>query len=61
MNQLILEIHTLERLQEKLSEIKILIELTETDRKYQNNKDDLVAEIAELDLKLAQSNEKSPS
>ncbi|HEM5450567.1 TPA: relaxase/mobilization nuclease domain-containing protein [Streptococcus suis] len=49
---------TVERLQEKISEINLLIELTETDKKYQEIKDELVAEIAELDIKLNQINEK---
>ena len=49
---------TVERLQEKISEINLLIELTETDKKYQDIKDELVAEIAELDIKLTQTNEK---
>ncbi|HEL2003790.1 TPA: relaxase/mobilization nuclease domain-containing protein [Streptococcus suis] len=49
---------TVERLQEKISEINLLIELTETDKKYQDVKDDLVAEIAVLDIKLNQTNEK---
>lgn len=49
---------TVERLQEKISEINLLIELTETDKKYQEIKDELVAEIAELDIKLNQTNEK---
>lgn len=49
---------TLERLQEKISEINLLIELNETDNKYQDIKDDLVAEIAELDIKMTQENEK---
>lgn len=35
-----------------------MIELTETDKKYQDVKDDLVAEIAVLDIKLNQTNEK---
>ena len=47
-----------ESLQEKISEINLLIELTETDKKYQDIKDELVAEIAELDIKLTQTNEK---
>ena len=34
---------TVERLQEKISEINLLIELTETDKKYQDIKDELVA------------------
>ena len=49
---------TVESLQKKISEINLLIELTETDKKYQDMKDELVAEIAELDIKLTQTNEK---
>ena len=49
---------TVEKLQEKISEINLLIELTETNKKYQYVKDDLVTEIAELDVKLNQTNEK---
>ena len=49
---------TVESLQKKISEINLLIELTETDKKYQDVKDELVAEIAELDIKLTQTNEK---
>ncbi|MDG4514153.1 SAG1250 family conjugative relaxase [Streptococcus suis] len=49
---------TVEKLQEKISEINLLIELTETNKKYQYVKDDLVTEIAELDIKLNQTNEK---
>lgn len=49
---------TVESLQKKISEINLLIELTETDKKYQDIKDELVAEIAELDIKLTQTNEK---
>ena len=49
---------TVEKLQEKISEINLLLELNETDKKYQNVKNDLVAEIAELDIKLNQTNEK---
>ncbi|CJB94687.1 Tn5252%2C relaxase [Streptococcus pneumoniae] len=49
---------TVERLQEKISEISLLIELIETDKKYQDIKDNLVSEIAELDIKLTQINEK---
>lgn len=49
---------TVESLQEKISEINLLIELTETDKKYQDIKDELVAEMAELDIKLTQTNEK---
>jgi type IV secretory pathway VirD2 relaxase len=49
---------TVESLQKKITEINLLIELTETDKKYQAIKDELVAEIAELDIKLTQTNEK---
>lgn len=35
-----------------------MIELIETDKRYQDIKDELVAEIAELDIKLNQTNEK---
>lgn len=49
---------TVERLQEKISEINLLIELSETDKNYQEVKDDLVLEIAELDIKLSQTNKK---
>ncbi|MFS9246354.1 SAG1250 family conjugative relaxase [Streptococcus parasanguinis] len=49
---------TVESLQKKITEINLLIELTETDKKYQDIKDELVAEIAELDTKLTQTNEK---
>lgn len=49
---------TVERLQEKITEINLLIELTETDQKYQDVKDELVAEIAMLDNKLTQTSEK---
>ncbi|HFR3226271.1 TPA: SAG1250 family conjugative relaxase [Streptococcus suis] len=49
---------TVERLQEKISEINLLIKLTETGKKYQDIKDNLVEEIAVLDNKLTQTNEK---
>ncbi|AER15044.1 SAG1250 family conjugative relaxase [Streptococcus suis] len=49
---------TVESLQKKITEINLLIELTETDKKYQDIKDELVTEIAELDTKLTQINEK---
>lgn len=49
---------TVESLQKKITEINLLIELTETDKKYQAIKDELVVEIAELDIKLTQTNEK---
>lgn len=35
-----------------------MTELTETDKKHQDIKNELVAEIAELDIKLTQTNEK---
>lgn len=49
---------TVERLQEKVFEINLFIELTETGKKYQDIKDELVTEIGELDIKLNQTNEK---
>lgn len=49
---------TVESLQKKITEINLLVELTETDKKYQDVKDGLVAEIAKLDIKLNQTNEK---
>ncbi|MEC4578114.1 SAG1250 family conjugative relaxase [Streptococcus dysgalactiae] len=49
---------TVDKLQEKISEINLLIELAETNKKYQDLKDDLVAEIAELDIKINQAQEK---
>ncbi|MFS5321816.1 SAG1250 family conjugative relaxase [Streptococcus agalactiae] len=49
---------TVDKLQEKISEINLLIELAETNKKYQDFKDDLVAEIAELDIKINQAQEK---
>lgn len=49
---------TVESLQKKITEINLLIELTETDKKYQDIKDELVAEIADLDIVLNQTNEK---
>ncbi|HFR3438925.1 TPA: SAG1250 family conjugative relaxase, partial [Streptococcus suis] len=49
---------TVESLQKKITEINLLIELTEIDKKYQDIKDKLVVEIAELDIKLTQTNEK---
>ena len=44
--------------QEKITEINLFIELTEADKKYQDIKDELVKEIAEIDIKLNQINEK---
>ena len=49
---------TVKRLQEKITEINLFIELTEADKKYQEIKDELVKEIAEIDIKLNQTNEK---
>ena len=44
--------------QEKITEINLFIELTEVGKKYQDIKDELVKEIAEIDIKLNQINEK---
>ena len=44
--------------QEKITEMNLFIELTEADKKYQDIKDELVKEIAEIDIKLNQINEK---
>lgn len=44
--------------QEKITEINHFIELTEVGKKYQDIKDELVKEIAEVDIKLNQINEK---
>ena len=49
---------TVKRLQEKITEINHFIELTEADKKYQDIKEELVKEIAEIDIKLNQINEK---
>ena len=51
---------TVKSLQEKITEINLFIELTEADKKYQDIKDELVKEIAEINikLKLNQINEK---
>jgi len=49
---------TVKSLQEKITEINLFIELTEADMKYQDIKDELVKEIAEIDIKLNQINEK---
>ena len=49
---------TVKSLQEKITEINLFIELTEADKKYQDIKDELVKEIAEIDIKLNQINEK---
>ena len=49
---------TVKSLQEKITEINLFIELTEADKKYQDIKDEFVKEIAEIDIKLTQINEK---
>jgi len=49
---------TVKSLQEKITEINLFIELTKADKKYQDIKDELVKEIAEIDIKLNQINEK---
>ena len=43
---------------EKIIDINLFIELTEADKKYQDIKDELVKEIAEINIKLNQINEK---
>ena len=48
---------TVKILQEKITEINLFIELTEAGKKYQDIKDELVKEIAELDIKLTKTNE----
>ena len=52
---------TVKRLQEKITEMNLFIESTEADKKYQDIKDELVKEIAEINIKLNQINEKSPT
>ena len=49
---------TVKRLQEKITEMNLFIELTEEDKKYQDIKDELVKKIAEINIKLNQINEK---
>ncbi|HHW3837396.1 SAG1250 family conjugative relaxase [Streptococcus suis] len=49
---------TLKSLQEKISEINLLIELSNTNKQYQEIKDEFVLEIAELDMKLEETQEK---
>ena len=49
---------TVKRLQEKITEINLFIELTEADKKYQDIKNELVKEILEIDIKLNQPNKK---
>ncbi|MDW8741606.1 SAG1250 family conjugative relaxase [Streptococcus suis] len=49
---------TLKNLQEKISETNLLIELSKMDKQYQEIKDEFVLEIAELDMKLEETQEK---
>ena len=49
---------TLKSLQEKISEINLMIELSNTNKHYQEIKDEFVLEIAELDMKLEKTQEK---
>ena len=49
---------TVKRLQEKITEMNLFIELTEEDKKYQDIKDELVKKTAEINIKLNQINEK---
>ena len=49
---------TVKRLQEKITEMNLFIELTEADKKYQDIKNELVKEILEIDIKLNQPNKK---
>lgn len=49
---------TVAKLQEKILELHLVVRLTERDKKYQDIKDELVVEIAELDLQLTQTQEK---
>ncbi|BBA92587.1 SAG1250 family conjugative relaxase [Streptococcus ruminantium] len=49
---------TLKSLQEKISEINLMIELSNTSKHYQEIKDEFVLEIAKLDMKLEETQEK---
>ena len=49
---------TLKSLQEKISEINLMIELSNTNKQYQEIKDELVLEIAEINMKLEETQEK---
>lgn len=49
---------TLKSLQEKISKINLMIELSNTNTQYQEIKDELVLEIAEIDMKLEEIQEK---
>lgn len=49
---------TLKSLQEKISEINLMIDLSNINKQYQEIKDEFVLEIAELDMKLEETQEK---
>ncbi|HEO1143186.1 TPA: SAG1250 family conjugative relaxase [Streptococcus agalactiae] len=49
---------TLKSLQEKISEVNLMITLSNTNKQYQEIKDEFVLEIAELDMKLEEKQEK---
>ncbi|CJD17331.1 relaxase [Streptococcus pneumoniae] len=49
---------TLKSLKEKISEINLMIELSNTNKQYQKIKDELVLEIAEIDMQLEETQEK---
>ena len=49
---------TLKSLQEKISEINLMIELSNTNKQYQEIKDEFVLEIAEIDMKIEETQEK---
>ena len=49
---------TLKSLQEKISEINLMNELSNTNKQYQEIKDELVLEIAEIDMQLEETQEK---
>ncbi|CVY48028.1 relaxase [Streptococcus pneumoniae] len=49
---------TLKSLKEKISEINLMIELSNTNKQYQEIKDELVLEIAEIDMQLEEIQEK---
>lgn len=49
---------TLKSLKEKISEINLMIELSNTNKQYQEIKDELILEIAEIDMQLEETQEK---
>lgn len=49
---------TLKSLKEKISEINLMIELSNTNKQYQEIKDELVLEIVEIDMQLEETQEK---